>query len=111
MPRTRLGRGPKTSPSYTVHRAHGITIPRDTVSREELIQPRYGTPVRDYRDLRPGDLAYFAYQNGAGSVHHVGMYMGGGKMIHAPSPGSEVGVVNVVESGWIDEFAGAIRYI
>ena len=96
--------------TYTVHRAHGITIPRDTVSREELVQPRYGTAVRRYEDLRPGDLAYFAYRKGAGSVHHVGMYMGGGRMIHAPSPGSQVGTVDVVESGWIDEFAGAIRY-
>ena len=75
-----------------------------------MVQPRYGTAVEAYKDFRPGDLAYFEHQNGAGSVHHVGMYMGGGRMIHAPSPGSQVGVVDVVGSGWIDEFAGAIRY-
>jgi len=96
--------------TYTVHRANGIPIPRDTVSREELTQPLYGTPVYDYENLRPGDLAYFAYQNGAGAIHHVGMYIGEGKMIHAPSPGTRVGIVDIVKSGWIKEYAGAIRY-
>jgi cell wall-associated NlpC family hydrolase len=36
--------------------------------------------------------------------------MGEGKMIHAPSPGSEVSIVDIAGSGWIDEYAGAIRY-
>ena len=96
--------------TYTVHRANGITIPRDTISREELTHPLYGKPVRSYENLRPGDLAYFAYQNGTGDIHHVGMYIGDGKMIHAPTPGSEVSVVDIVGSGWIKEYAGAIRY-
>jgi cell wall-associated NlpC family hydrolase len=96
--------------TYIVHRANGVTIPRDTVSREELAHPLYGKPVGGYEDLRPGDLAYFAHHNGTGAVHHVGMYIGEGKMIHAPSPGSEVGIVDIVGSGWIDEYAGAIRY-
>jgi len=96
--------------TYTVHRLHGITIPRDTVSREELTNPLFGTPVRNYADLKPGDLAYFAYQNGTGAVHHVGMYVGDGMMIHSPSPGSEVSIVSIVESDWIKEYAGAIRY-
>jgi gamma-D-glutamyl-L-lysine dipeptidyl-peptidase len=96
--------------TYTVHRANGITIPRDTISREELIQPIYGRPIRAYKNLQPGDLAYFAYQNGTGMVHHVGMYIGDGKMIHAPRPGTKVGIVDIVESGWIKEYAGAIRY-
>jgi cell wall-associated NlpC family hydrolase len=96
--------------TYIVHRANGVTIPRDTVSREELTHPLYGKPVENYGDLRPGDLAYFAYHNGTGAVHHVGMYIGDGKMIHAPTPGSEVSIVDIVASGWIDEYAGAIRY-
>jgi gamma-D-glutamyl-L-lysine dipeptidyl-peptidase len=96
--------------TYIVHRANGITIPRDTVSREELTQPLYGKPVGGYENLRPGDLAYFAYHNGTGAVHHVGMYLGDGKMIHAPSPGSAVSIVDIVGSGWIKEYADAIRY-
>jgi gamma-D-glutamyl-L-lysine dipeptidyl-peptidase len=96
--------------TYIVHRANGVLIPRDTVSREELTHPLYGNPVENYGDLRPGDLVYFAHHNGTGAVHHVGIYMGEGKMIHAPSPGSEVSIVDIAGSGWIDEYAGAIRY-
>jgi gamma-D-glutamyl-L-lysine dipeptidyl-peptidase len=95
--------------TYTVHRAHGITIPRDTVSREDLTNPPYGTSVRNYADLKPGDLAYFAYQNGTGAVHHVGMYVGDGRMIHSP-PGSKVSIVKIVKTDWFKEYAGAIRY-
>src|SRR5215204_1322197 len=32
------------------------------------------------------------------------------KMFHAPSPGSAVSIVDIVGSGWIKEYAGAIRY-
>jgi gamma-D-glutamyl-L-lysine dipeptidyl-peptidase len=97
--------------TYTVHRAHGVTIPRDTVSRAELARPSYGEPVAGYDELREGDLLYFAYKNGTGAIHHVGMYVGGGEMIHAPSPGSEVSIVDIKGSGWIEEYAGAIRYL
>ncbi len=97
--------------TYLVHGAHGITVPRDTLSREDLTSPPYGgRPVRNYADLKPGDLAYFAYRGGTGAVHHVGMYVGNGKMIHSPSPGSKVSIVKMAQSGWIKEYAGAVRY-
>jgi cell wall-associated NlpC family hydrolase len=96
--------------TYTVHRAHGITIPRDTVSQEELRDPSYGKPVRNYADLQPGDLAYFAYKNGTGAVHHVGMYIGDGKMIQAFDIGSDVNIVSIEGTDLGKEFAGGIRY-
>jgi gamma-D-glutamyl-L-lysine dipeptidyl-peptidase len=98
--------------TYLVYRAHGITIPRDTLSREDLTNPPYGgRPVRSYANLKPGDLAYFAYHGGTGAVHHVGMYIGGGRMIHSPSPGSKVSIVRIAHSGWLEEYAGAVRYL
>jgi cell wall-associated NlpC family hydrolase len=98
--------------TYTVHRAHGITIPRDTVTREQLENPKLagGRAVRRYANLRHGDLLYFAYESGAGYIHHVGMYVGNGKMIHSPNPSRRVEIVNIDRSGWIKEYAGAIRY-
>jgi cell wall-associated NlpC family hydrolase len=39
------------------------------------------------------------------------MYVGGGDMIHSPRPGSAVRVDDVRGSGWIEEYAGAIRYL
>ena len=98
--------------TYTVHRAHGITIPRDTVTREQLENPKLagGKAVQRYANLRRGDLLYFAYESGLGYIHHVGMYVGDGRMIHSPNPSRGVEIVNIKRSGWIKEYAGAIRY-
>lgn len=41
-------------------------------------------------ELRPGDLIFY-YP----SIHHVAMYVGGGKMIHAPQHGEPVRIDNV----------------
>jgi cell wall-associated NlpC family hydrolase len=43
--------------------------------------------------LRPGDLLFFAYNPAdPGTIHHVGMYVGRGLMVHAPQTGEEVQV-------------------
>lgn len=47
-----------------------------------------GTSV-SYRNLKPGDLVFFA-TNGNGRISHVGIYVGNGTFIHAPKPGSYV---------------------
>jgi gamma-D-glutamyl-L-lysine dipeptidyl-peptidase len=98
--------------TYTVHKAHGITIPRDTVTREQLENAELagGKAVQSYANLQRGDLLYFAYESGAGYIHHVGMYVGEGKMIQSPNPSRGVEIVNIKRSGWIKEYAGAIRY-
>jgi cell wall-associated NlpC family hydrolase len=99
--------------TYTIHRARGITIPRDTVTREQLENPKLagGKAVRSFAHLRKGDLLYFAYESGAGYIHHVGMYVGAGKMIESPpNPSSGVRIVDIKRSGSIREYAGAIRF-
>ncbi|MGO1972510.1 MAG: NlpC/P60 family protein [Propionibacteriaceae bacterium] len=41
--------------------------------------------------LQPGDLVFWASNaSDASSIHHVGLYIGGGQMIHAPKPGQDV---------------------
>jgi cell wall-associated NlpC family hydrolase len=50
-------------------------------------------------DLQPGDLVFFG-----SPIHHVGIYIGGGMMIHAPHTGTVV-KISPLESG----FAGACR--
>jgi cell wall-associated NlpC family hydrolase len=64
------------------YKAAGIDLPR--VSRA---QSAHGTPVAK-SDLRPGDLVFFY-----SPVSHVGMYIGNGQIVHAPSWGSTVKVV------------------
>ena len=75
------------------------------------MQATHGTAVNK-DDLQKGDLLFFAYEQGKGSVHHVGMYIGDGKMIHAPNPASAVEIIDVFESKhWSSEYAGARRYL
>lgn len=59
----------------------GISIPRTSGA-----QSTFGTPVR--RDqLQPGDLVFFY-----SPVSHVGIYVGNGMMVHAPTSGDVVKV-------------------
>jgi cell wall-associated NlpC family hydrolase len=48
--------------------------------------------------IRRGDLIYWS-NGGAGSIYHVAIYLGGGKMIQAPRTGRNVEVVSL--SYWI----------
>ena len=59
-----------------------------------------GSPVpRD--QLQPGDLVFFD------SLNHVGIYIGGGQVVHAPSTGDVVKISNL--SDWGDSYVGARR--
>ncbi len=60
----------------------------------------------DKNALIPGDLVFF--QNN-GVIHHVGIYIGGGKMVHAPSTGDVVKVSSLQGSYFQREYAGAKR--
>lgn len=64
--------------AYNMHRYLGITITRDASD-----QSRHGQSI-DSEMMEPGDLLFFAYEEGKGNVHHVGMYAGDGMMIHSP---------------------------
>ncbi|MDZ5783209.1 C40 family peptidase [Marinococcus luteus] len=91
--------------THTIFAANGIEIPRDS-----SVQAEQGDPVAK-EELEPGDLLFFAYDNGEGRVHHVSMYIGGGDMIHSPNSRSTVEIVNLEDSGYADEYAGARRYL
>lgn len=58
----------------------GVSLPRSTYS-----QINAGTSVSQ-SELKPGDLIFF---NGGG---HVGIYIGGGNVVHAPTEGEDVKV-------------------
>lgn len=95
--------------THSVYAAHGITIPRDAQD-----QATVGTPV-DRAELRPGDLVFFARDNGTGRIHHVGMYAGDGYVIDAPTntdtEESGVELVKLDEHRYAHEYAGARRYL
>jgi gamma-D-glutamyl-L-lysine dipeptidyl-peptidase len=85
-----------------VYRVHGIRIPRDASA-----QAVAGTAVRRSA-LRSGDLVFFARN---GLVHHVGMYVGNGMMLHAPHTGSQVEVISLATAPYAREYAGARRFL
>ncbi|MBA0054270.1 glycoside hydrolase [Streptomyces sp. AJS327] len=60
-------------------RTAGISLPRVTYDQVEV-----GTKVAK-SDMKPGDLIFF-YDD----ISHVGIYVGGGQMIHASKPGDDV---------------------
>ncbi|WP_407681694.1 NlpC/P60 family protein [Pseudalkalibacillus salsuginis] len=91
--------------THTVYKTNGITIPRDS-----SVQATHGTPVAR-EDLQKGDLIFFAYNNGQGRVHHVGMYIGNGKMIHSPNSSTTVKIDDYDAPGYGEEYAGARRYL
>lgn len=90
--------------THTIYKAAGITIPRDSGP-----QSRAGTPVAK-ENLQKGDLLFFAYNSGTGSVHHVGMYIGDGMMIHSPNTASTVRI-DKIAGIYAEEFSGARRYL
>lgn len=75
----------------------GIGLPHGATA-----QYAAGTPI-DYSELQPGDLVFFG---GGGYMSHVGIYIGGGSMIHAPFEGTVVQVGSVGSGG---SYAGACR--
>ena len=52
-------------------------------------------------ELRPGDIILFARNKGGTTPSHVSIYIGEGKMIHAPRTGDVVKIVNYSEH-WKD---------
>ena len=46
----------------------------------------------DRSELEPGDLLFFAI---AGKMQHVGLYVGGGRFVHAPSTGGRVTIASL----------------
>jgi cell wall-associated NlpC family hydrolase len=53
-------------------------------------------------NLQPGDLVFF----GRSTIHHVGIYVGNGNYVHAPSTGD---VVKVSSLGARSDYVGACR--
>ncbi|MEU9112605.1 C40 family peptidase [Streptomyces sp. NPDC048483] len=75
-------------------KSSGVSLPRTTYT-----QIGSGTRI-DRSQLAPGDLVFFY-----SGISHVGLYIGDGKMIHAPHPGAPVRIAPIDEM----PFAAATR--
>jgi len=56
--------------------------------------------------LEPGDLVFF---DGAADPQHEGIYIGGGRFVHAPHTGDVVKISSLDEAGYGFGFVGAVR--
>jgi peptidoglycan DL-endopeptidase CwlO len=88
-----------TSSAYL---AAGVAIPR--VSRAQ-----WGAgPHVEVANLLPGDLVFYADNpRDPATIHHVGMYIGNGLMVHAPHTGDVVRIASI----WRESYAGATRIV
>lgn len=65
-------------------KAAGVSLPRTS-------QAQYGAGRAVSKgDLQPGDLVFYY-----GGISHVGMYVGGGQIVHASRPGKPIGYASV----------------
>ena len=79
----------------------GIAVPRTTRS-----QLRVGVPV-SVQSLRAGDLVFFDQEGKKFS--HVGIYIGDGRFVHAPSSGKRVRIDRLDKRYWKKHFVAARR--
>ncbi|WP_049579975.1 NlpC/P60 family protein [Streptomyces sp. SBT349] len=81
------------------YQAAGIPIPR-------VAQDQYnaGPRIPDGQPLQPGDLVFYGTPD---NIHHVGLYIGGDQMIHAPRTGELIQLAPHRYAG--DDYAGATR--
>ncbi|GAA1291758.1 NlpC/P60 family protein [Saccharothrix xinjiangensis] len=79
--------------------AAGVTLPRTAQTQFDA-----GPRVPAGQPLLPGDLVFYGTPD---NIHHVGLYLGAGLMINAPTFGQPVQIDNHRYSG--DDYAGATR--
>ncbi|HLS09918.1 C40 family peptidase [Lentibacillus sp.] len=89
---------------YAMHKANGYQIPRDAGDQAASVEK---VP---YDQLEPGDLIFFAYEEGKGRLHHVGFYYGHGKMLHSPQTGRGIELIELKGTKYEKELCAATRY-
>ena len=85
-----------------VYNLCGLSVPR--TSRDQF---KAGDSVAK-DELKDGDLVFFG--STVHNITHVGIYVGGGRFVHAPRRGEEIRVTAVNESYFEKRFVGARRY-
>lgn len=87
---------------YYAYRQAGIRTPRTTAQQFQAGRPQ--------RQVLPGDLLFFRTDR-SGAVSHVGIYAGGGRMIHASSGSGQVRKVTLNQRYWRQRLAGGVTFL
>jgi hypothetical protein len=86
-----------------VYKSFGINVPRVTYD-----QINFGASVPTDK-LQPGDLVFFDTDKSKNGPDHVGIYIGGGKFIHAPKPGDSVKISSLTDSYYMNRLMASRR--
>ncbi len=89
--------------TWYVFGQQGIALPRVAAD-----QAKVGTPIATIAELVRGDMVFFA--DSSGYIHHMGLYMGDGKMVHSPHTGDVVKISDITTGYYASQFAGGRRY-
>lgn len=83
--------------------AAGIALPRTSADMAKL-----ASPSLDSDELRAGDLVLFGSKR---RIHHVGIFVGDRRFVHAPNSGGTVRLDSLDDSGWRETFSHGQRVI
>jgi cell wall-associated NlpC family hydrolase len=86
---------------YVFQQAANLSLPHNARAISQL-----GKSI-PLDQLQPGDLVFFNTLKSTFS--HVGIYVGNGRFIHAPSAGSNISITDMSDSYWSKRFTGARR--
>lgn len=89
--------------NYVYRDMLSLSLPRTSRDLAAYQGPRI-VPDR----LAAGDLVFFG---SSGNVSHVGIYVGEGRFVHAPSTGGTVRLDHLDGSYWRDHYTGAKRVL
>lgn len=89
--------------TWWVYKQNGISIPRTAAAQ-------YSATRRVSKaNLKVGDLVFFKNTAGRSGISHVGIYIGGGRFVHAGTSGTGVKVSNLSGSYYVKHWAGGGR--
>lgn len=89
--------------AYVYRDVLDLRLPRTSRELAQVQGPRIAP-----RELAPADLVFFG---SSGNVSHVGIYVGEGRFVHAPSTGGTVRLDHLDGSYWRDHYTGAKRVL
>ncbi len=84
--------------------AAGRQLPRTTAGLVAMRAPAVGA-----LELEPGDLLFFA--TGGATASHIGIFVGEGRFVHAPSTGGTVKLDRLESAYWQRSFVAARRVL